>query len=119
MPIQLHLSLALLLLLTACSNQPLMPGGTLPPPSMTIVAPKEPPKPNAETVPPPPPGPANYFVWERLDEQWRSQLDLDAGTLELMSQPRYQTLRRRLGGLSRGLGNVRVAASPRMTPRER
>ena len=73
MPIQLHLSLALLLLLTACSNQPLMPGGTLPPPSMTIVAPKEPPKPNAETVPPPPPGPANYFVWEPGHWHWTGQ----------------------------------------------
>src|SRR5579885_2863897 len=63
-----------LLLLAGCASPGGMPGGTLPPPDMTIVSPKEPPPAKAEAVPPPPaPAPANYFVWDPGHRHWTGQ----------------------------------------------
>jgi hypothetical protein len=68
---QLFLCTAVLAgLLASCSNQPIMPGGALPPPNMTIVAPKEPPAPQAEVVPDAPQGPPGYFAWEPGHWHW-------------------------------------------------
>jgi hypothetical protein len=69
-----RLAPVLMILLAACTNPGGMPGGTLPPPNMTITSQKEPPPAKAEPIPPPPAqAPANYFVWDPGHWHWSGQ----------------------------------------------
>jgi hypothetical protein len=59
------------LLLASCQNpQPIMPGGSVPPPNVAITTQMTPPAPQSESIPPAPPGPPNYFAWEPGHWHW-------------------------------------------------